>query len=149
MSIKINQWFPAVRSVQSLAILFLSAFLLFSCKQKQQEKSDEEQEEQKESANPEDITTLSGFEVELIYSVPRSNQGSWVSLSVGPEGQLYASDQQGKGMYEVTVEDSSGTTNVKVEELTMPVSGAQGMVWALLLYEFKWERGFSIKGYSK
>lgn len=129
MSIKINQFFPSSISLQSLALIFLSAFLLFSCKQKQED-SDEEQEEQKESAKPEDITTLSGFEVELIYSVPRSNQGSWVSLSVGPEGKLYASDQQGKGMYEVSVEDSSGKTNVKVEELTMPVSGAQGMVWA-------------------
>jgi putative heme-binding domain-containing protein len=130
MSLKINQFIPASVSVQSLAVVFLSASLLFACKQKEEETPKSESEEQEESANPEDISTLSGFEVELIYSVPRNQQGSWVSLSVGPEGHLYASDQQGKGMYEVTVKDSSGTTNVKVKELTMPISGAQGMVWA-------------------
>src|SRR5699024_6910927 len=76
------------------------------------------------------INTLPGFEVQLIYSVPRESQGSWVSLTVGPEGQLYASDQQGEGMYQVTVGDSLKDTDVDVKELIMPVSGAQGQVWA-------------------
>ncbi len=73
------------------------------------------------------IRTLPGFEVQLIYSVPREEQGSWVSLTVDPEGRLIASDEEKKGMYRITVGDSSGNPKVNVEELIMPVSGAQGL----------------------
>jgi putative heme-binding domain-containing protein len=48
-------------------------------------------------------------------------------LTVDPEGRLIASDQEKKGMYRITVEDSLGEPKVDVEELIMPVSGAQGL----------------------
>lgn len=76
-----------------------------------------------------EIETLPGFEAQLIYSVPREEQGSWVSLSTDTEGRLIASDQQGMGMYRISVgDDDSEDPEVEVEELIMPVSGAQGLV---------------------
>src|SRR5438034_11187902 len=44
---------------------------------------------------------LKGFRVELLYTVPREEQGSWVSLAVDPKGRLIASGQYGK-LYRVT-----------------------------------------------
>ncbi|WP_185958255.1 c-type cytochrome [Fodinibius sediminis] len=87
------------------------------------------------SAVPEDtsdsIQTLPGFEVQLVYRVPREEQGSWVGLTVDPKGRLIASDQQAKGMYRIRVnDDNPDSLKVDVEEIIMPASGAQGMAWA-------------------
>ncbi len=41
------------------------------------------------------IKTLPGFEVELLYSVPGGEQGSWVALTGDDQGRIYASDQYG------------------------------------------------------
>lgn len=74
----------------------------------------------------EDITALDGFKVELLYTVPRDEQGSWVALTKGPGGKLYASDQGDKGIYEITV----GGNRVTAEKIPATVSGAMGMTWA-------------------
>lgn len=76
------------------------------------------------------IQTLPGFEVQLLYSVPREDQGSWVSLAIGPEGDLIASDQGDKGFYRIAVRKGFEEPEVKVERMVMPVSGAQGLEWA-------------------
>ena len=41
------------------------------------------------------IKTLPGFQVELLYSVPGGDQGSWVALTGDDQGRIYASDQYG------------------------------------------------------
>lgn len=41
------------------------------------------------------IKTLPGFKVELLYSVPGGEQGSWVNLTTDDKGRIYASDQYG------------------------------------------------------
>ncbi len=41
------------------------------------------------------IKTLKGFQVELLYSVPGGDQGSWVALCSDDKGRIYASDQYG------------------------------------------------------
>ncbi len=41
------------------------------------------------------IKTLPGFQVELLYSVPGGEQGSWVALCADDQGRIYASDQYG------------------------------------------------------
>ena len=46
----------------------------------------------------EQVVTLPGFKVELLYSVPKDVQGSWVSLRRDNKGRLIASDQYG-GLY--------------------------------------------------
>ena len=43
-----------------------------------------------------------GFKVDLLYSVPRDKEGSWVSMAADPKGRLFVSDQHGK-LYRVTV----------------------------------------------
>jgi len=76
------------------------------------------------------ITTLEGFKAELVYSVPREQQGSWVALTIDPKGRLYASDQYGK-LYRITPAPIGGAwTATKVEVVDLPIGGAQGMCWA-------------------
>ena len=41
------------------------------------------------------ITKPKGFNVELLYSVPGGEQGSWVNLCNDDKGRIYASDQYG------------------------------------------------------
>ena len=48
------------------------------------------------------IKVAKDFQVELLYSVPRDEQGSWVSMCLGPEGRLIVSDQGGAGLFEIT-----------------------------------------------
>ena len=70
------------------------------------------------------------FRVELLYSVPIGEQGSWVSLAKDPEGNLFASDQDGKGLFRISVKDSASFTDVSVASVPAKLSSAQGMVWA-------------------
>ena len=75
------------------------------------------------------IETLTGFEVQKIYEVPREQQGSWVALSVGPKGHLIASDQESKGMFRIEITGEIDDPKVRTEELILPISGAQGLQW--------------------
>ena len=74
-----------------------------------------------------DATVPAGFKIEKVYQVPRS-QGSWVSLTTGPNGCLFASDQDGAGIFKITPGDSTKPT--KIEKLPVPISSAQGLLWA-------------------
>ncbi|MEM9412573.1 MAG: c-type cytochrome, partial [Planctomycetota bacterium] len=65
-----------------------------------------------------------GFEGERIYNVP-NRQGSWVSMTVDPQGRLIVSDQYG-GLYRVTV---SGDQPI-VEPVPVKVGFAQGLLCA-------------------
>ncbi|HUP77874.1 MAG TPA: c-type cytochrome [Pirellula sp.] len=68
-----------------------------------------------------------GFKIEKIFQVPRS-MGSWVSLTTGPGGCLFASDQGGAGIFMIT--PGNKTKPTKVERLPVKLSGAHGLVWA-------------------
>ena len=50
---------------------------------------------------PEKIHVPEGFKVELLYSVPKDEEGSWVNLCFDPKGRLIVSDQYG-GLYRIT-----------------------------------------------
>lgn len=71
-----------------------------------------------------EITVPAGFEVELLYSVPKNTEGSWVSITKGPGESLIVSDQGNKGLFEVTV-----GKDVSVKKIPAKVSGAQGLLW--------------------
>ncbi len=71
-----------------------------------------------------------GFELELIYTVPKGQQGSWVALTVLPDGRLIASDQGGKGLYTIAVPKAGSDDEPKVEKIPANISNGQGMVWA-------------------
>ncbi len=76
---------------------------------------------------PESLQVLDGFHVERIYDVPRNTQGSWVALTTGPDGTLFASDQGGQGLYQIFLRNGSV---VDVVKQNVDISGAQGLVWA-------------------
>ncbi|MFT7631153.1 MAG: putative heme-binding domain-containing protein [Mariniblastus sp.] len=78
-----------------------------------------------------DLHVPEGFQAELVYTVPKSTQGSWVGLTTDGKGRLYTSDQANKGMYRITpaiIGDPKSLT--KVEKINVDVSAAQGMCWA-------------------
>src|SRR5205807_10350061 len=69
--------------------------------------------------------------VELLYTVPRATQGSWVSMCLAPQGQLIVSDQGGAGLFRITPPPIGGqAAATKVEKLPAAISGAQGLLWA-------------------
>jgi putative heme-binding domain-containing protein len=73
------------------------------------------------------ITVPDGFKIELLYSVPKGEQGSWVSMTPDPKGRLYVSDQHGS-LFRVT----TGTTpsQTQVERVELDIGSSQGMLWA-------------------
>lgn len=83
--------------------------------------------QKKSPIESEDITVAEGFKVELLYTVPRDEQGSWVSLTKDPKGRFYSCDQGKQGLFRITV--SGAETEVEKIELD-GLSGAQGLEWA-------------------
>jgi putative heme-binding domain-containing protein len=76
------------------------------------------------------IRVKKDFKVELLYSVPPKQQGSWVSLCHDPKGRLIASDQYGK-MYRITPPPLGGKSeDTRVEQLPVDLGEAQGLLWA-------------------
>jgi putative heme-binding domain-containing protein len=73
------------------------------------------------------LQLLDGFRAELLYSVPKATQGSWVSLCVDPAGRFYASDQYG-GLFRITVGETAADT--RVERVPVELGSAQGLCWA-------------------
>jgi putative heme-binding domain-containing protein len=70
------------------------------------------------------------FKAELLYSVPKETQGSWVNMCVDPKGRLITSDQYGF-LYRVTPPPLGGKTQeTKVEKLAIPFGEAHGLLWA-------------------
>jgi hypothetical protein len=73
---------------------------------------------------------LPGFQVELLYTVPKETQGSWVCLSIDDKGRLLASDQGDKGIYRITPPPIGSADPTRVEKLDVKITAAQGMLSA-------------------
>jgi len=71
-----------------------------------------------------------GFQVERLFTVPRSELGSWVCIAFDNKGRLFASDEGRKGLCRITLPPVGSSQEVKVEHLDVDVSGAQGLQWA-------------------
>lgn len=87
-------------------------------------------------AAPAELLVSPGFKVELIYTVPKAEQGSWVAITEDGKGRLIVGDQYG-GLYRVTVPPLGTTEGAKVEPLTTPngqngkpLGGAHGLLHA-------------------
>lgn len=78
---------------------------------------------------PEKIKIKDGYRVELLYSVPIEEQGSWVSMCVDPKGRLYVSDQYG-GLFRITPPPIGKVEPIKIEKVPVDLGEAQGLVWA-------------------
>ena len=74
----------------------------------------------------EELTTLPGFKVELLYSVPKE-QDSWVCMTPDPKGRLIVSGQNGP-LFRVTPGKDAEST--RVEKIDIPIGQAQGLLWA-------------------
>ncbi|WP_406693821.1 c-type cytochrome [Singulisphaera sp. Ch08] len=83
------------------------------------------------SATPaERLKPLKGFQVDLLYSVPKDEQGSWVNMTTDPKGRLIVSDQYGK-LYRVSLPPIDGKVEeLKVEPIAVEIGEAQGLLWA-------------------
>jgi putative heme-binding domain-containing protein len=88
------------------------------------------------ATDPATLHIAPGFKVELLYTVPKAEQGSWVSMTEDAKGRLIVGDQYG-GLYRVTVPPAGKTDGVKVEPLTLPngkdgkpLGGAHGLLYA-------------------
>jgi putative heme-binding domain-containing protein len=76
------------------------------------------------------LKTLKGFEVELLYTVPKEQEGSWVNMTTDPKGRLIVSDQYG-ALYRVTPQPIGDKTGeCKVEPIDIPLGEAHGLLWA-------------------
>jgi len=74
----------------------------------------------------ESIKLLPGFKVEMLYSVPKDKEGSWVSMCSDDKGRLIVCDQYG-GLYRVTPGANAEAT--KVEKLELAIGEAQGLLF--------------------
>lgn len=76
------------------------------------------------------IKAAKGFQVELLYSVPGGEQGSWVNLCTDAKGRIYASDQYG-GLYRFAPPAAGQPLDpAKVEKLPVEIRAVNGMVFA-------------------
>ncbi|MCH2059419.1 MAG: c-type cytochrome [Verrucomicrobiales bacterium] len=57
---------------------------------------------QRNAASPDKIHLPEGFKIELLYTVPRDKQGSWVAMCLDDKNRLIVSDQYG-GLYRFAV----------------------------------------------
>src|SRR5262249_1914373 len=82
------------------------------------------------ATNPASLKIQKDFSVELLYSVPKDIQGSWVNMCVDYKGRLIVSDQYGP-LYRVTPPPiGAPPAQTKVEKLDIPLGGAHGLLWA-------------------
>ncbi|MFK7778057.1 MAG: DUF1080 domain-containing protein, partial [Gimesia sp.] len=76
------------------------------------------------------IKAAKGFKVELLYSVPGTDQGSWVNLCTDDKGRILVSDQYG-GMYRITPPPAGKMIEpADVEKVPANIRAVNGMVWA-------------------
>jgi putative heme-binding domain-containing protein len=76
------------------------------------------------------IKAADGFKVELLYSVPGVEQGSWVNLCTDNKGRILVSDQFG-GLYRITPPaPGQPIDSAVVEEVPAEIRAVNGMVWA-------------------
>jgi putative heme-binding domain-containing protein len=81
-------------------------------------------------ATPADqIRVPEGFKVELLYSVPKEQEGSWVNICYDPKGRLIVSDQYGS-LYRVTPASANSSHKLQVEKIPAKIGSAHGLLWA-------------------
>ncbi len=82
------------------------------------------------TATPIDMLKVAkGFDVELLYSVPKDEAGSWVNMCHDPKGRLIVSDQYGS-LYRLTPAGILGAKELGIEKINVDIGEAQGLLWA-------------------
>jgi putative heme-binding domain-containing protein len=81
------------------------------------------------ATRPEAMKVAKGFKAELLYTVPKDVEGSWVSMCVDPQGRLIVCDQYG-GLFRVVVPAIGTTDKPQIEKIEVDLGEAQGLLWA-------------------
>ncbi len=75
------------------------------------------------------IKPAAGFAIELLYSVPADQQGSWVNLCADDRGRIYASDQYG-GLYRFAPPSPGQPLDpATIEPVPAEIRAVNGMLW--------------------
>ncbi len=78
-----------------------------------------------------DLNLLPGFTAELLYTVPKGKQGSWVNLAKAPDGGFFVSDQGDAGLFHVKAATlGDPTSETVVTPIPAKITSAQGLLWA-------------------
>src|SRR5436190_6289287 len=86
------------------------------------------------------------FKADLLYTVPKENQGSWVAMCTDPKGRLIVSDQYGK-LFRLTLPPLNSTAAPQIETIDLPIGCAQGLLYAFdSLYVMVNEERFDGRG---
>ena len=95
------------------------------------------------------IKAPAGFKVELLYSVPGAEQGSWVSLCADDKGRIYACDQYGELYRFPAPAPGQPLKAADIRKMPVKVRAINGMTWAFGAlyagvndYERKFPSGF-------
>jgi putative heme-binding domain-containing protein len=95
------------------------------------------------------IKAPAGFKVELLYSVPGTEQGSWVSLCTDDKGRIYACDQYGDLYRFPAPAPGQPLKAADIRKMPVNVRAINGMTWAFGAlyagvndYERKFPSGF-------
>jgi len=80
-------------------------------------------------ADPASLQVPPGFKAELLYTVPKQEQGSWVGITVDSKGRLITCDQYGS-LYRITPPPLGTSSGTKVELLPADIQGAHGVLFA-------------------
>src|SRR5262249_1591497 len=75
------------------------------------------------ATDPATMKVAKGFKVELLYSVPKETQGSWVNMCVDDKGRLIVSDQYG-ALYRITPPPIGRQGEIKLEKIIAPIGSA-------------------------
>src|SRR5216683_456802 len=95
-------------SVFRLLVVFASAFVFVALASADDQPAKAKPKPREPAATPaESLKIAKDFKVELLYSVPKGTQGSWVNMCVDPKGRLIVSDQYGP-LYRVTAPPLGG-----------------------------------------
>lgn len=84
-----------------------------------------------QQATPADAVKIKpGFQVELLYSVPKEQEGSWVAMTQDDKGRLIVSDQYG-ALYRVTPPElGAAASETRVEKIPVDFGSCQGLLYA-------------------
>ena len=74
-----------------------------------------------------DLKLVPGFRAELLYTVPKEQQGSWISIAEDPKRRLVVCDQFGS-LYRIW--PGRGEKQTMVQRLATPVGKAHGLLFA-------------------
>ena len=75
------------------------------------------------------ITVPAGFTVDLIHTVSKETEGSWVSLTTDNKGRLIACDQYG-GLFRIVPGKPGHEDETTIESLDIPIGDSQGLLYA-------------------